>query len=278
MHAYTQLIANNILQEDSYIRLDQIDEVAKELKLLSINLINRMRIDLTKFAESNKEADVTMDLIDTDANHSNKAASRRWIAHPKSIRLSTRPRPTLGPDGTRSRTFARISKSASMPSFVFSLSNDAGGLAARLVEEILLPLFRKLHPEKSGWNLSLVNLTDMVMSANERNAGSSRDISEMFRRQDDTFKLWKKEERDNLPDDEHSKGIFTHETDKQKLYTSNDFVPSQTNGSGSEDMLPQTQSSINGEDDWDSEEDGQNPGDACRFCGAIMPAFAMVSH
>ena len=272
-------LANNTGQEDSYIRLDEIGGVVKELKMLSSSLITRMRVDLTQPAERSAESNFALGFTETNINQSSKG---RWIAYPRSIRLSTRPRPPLNPDGTRSRTFARISKSGLVPSFVFNLSSDVEVLATRLVEENLLPLFRKLHPEENGWNLSLVNICikDMIMSASDGGVGSGRDISEMFRRQDDTLKLWKVEDRDDSPDARSCGEICPHETDGQEPYSAKDFVPSQPNGSGSEDFLPQTQSSVNGGDDWDGEEDWQESGDAfnCTFCGAIMPAFAMVAH
>jgi len=47
-----------------------------------------------------------------------------------------------------------------------------------------LALFRRLHPEKSGWNLSLLNIavTNMVDIAGDRK--QNRDIGSMFQKQE----------------------------------------------------------------------------------------------
>jgi DNA polymerase iota len=38
------------------------------------------------------------------------------------------------------------------------LDENIDALAERLVRESLFSMFRKLHPEKTGWNLSLLNV------------------------------------------------------------------------------------------------------------------------
>lgn len=169
--------------------------------MLARSLIKRMRLDLTSTMEDEGIA-MTSEADDEDSIHIDSASTtRRWIAHPKTLRLSTRPRPPLNPDGTRSRTFNRISKSTNMPTFVFGLTHDVGTLAEKLVAETLVPLFRKLHPEKSGWNLSLVNLcvTNMSLAASDGKDGAGRDIGRMFKKQDDVLREWKIEDVDMAP-------------------------------------------------------------------------------
>lgn len=212
----------------------------------------------------------------------NKAtASRGWIAHPKTLRLSTRPRPPLNPDGTRSRNFTRISKSSSMPSFVLSLAQDITVLAERLVEENLLPLFRKLHSEKSGWNLSLVNIcaTNMSMTASEGNSGAGRDIGRMLRRQEDVLKDWKVADVDVAPFDDELDGrqIEQDNIGQIERETSSRHLPDHV-GLGSEEVLPSMQGSFFGDDAWDSEGEENDMGDRCQICGATMPSFAMDAH
>ncbi|KAJ8105280.1 hypothetical protein OPT61_g10275 [Boeremia exigua] len=167
--------------EDSYKRLDTMEAVVKQLRILAVSLLKRMRIDLVG---------VDQELPDSAA--SDVPPVPRWLARPKTLRLSTRPRPPQNPDGSHNRSFARISKSAPMPNFVFKLDADVEALAEKMVREALVPLFRQLHPEKQGWNLSLVNLaaTNMVEGASEK-GGAGRDIGKMFKRQKDVLSPFK---------------------------------------------------------------------------------------
>lgn len=241
--------------------------------MLAGSLIKRMRLDLTTFADDDDVG--TLSDAEDDQNHDGNASqSRRWIAHPRTLRLSTRPRPPLNPDGTRPRTFTRISKSGSMPSFVFSLITNVDVLSDKLVEETLMPLFRKLHPEKSGWNLSLVNIcaTSMSMTAGDSKDGAGRDISRMFRRQKDVLKDWKVEDVDMAPSDDEDG--FEQQPRAVQEFSEDHRLDGHC---GSEDLRQSTQESYTGDDAWDSGED--NPlGDACRVCGAVMPSFAMLAH
>lgn len=255
--------------------------------MLSISLIKRMRLDLTSLVD---DGDIGITLGGEEeeeedlASDTKATASRRWIAHPKTLRLSTRPRPPLNPDGTRSRNFTRISKSSSMPSFVLSFVQDITVLAEKFVEDAALPLFRKLHPERSGWNLSLVNLcaTNMSMTASEGKAGAGRDIGRMLRRQEDVLKDWKIADVDVPPsDDEPDKpGDRQIEQDDSGQVESgfSSRCPPDHAGLGSEDALASTQGSFFGDEAWDSESEENQLGDKCQQCGATMPFFAMVAH
>ncbi|KAI4637133.1 hypothetical protein J4E93_010649 [Alternaria ventricosa] len=183
-------IPRQISIEDSYMRLDTLEAVTKELRMLARRLLERMHTDLLE-----EEDDNTPDLSTAPTSAPPKPM-KRWLAHPKSLRLSTRPRAPQNPDGTRNRSFARISKSGPMPTFVFSLkdnnNNTMDAVVEKLLQETVLPLFRKLHPEKKGWNLSLVNVavTNMADAARER-GGVGRDIGKMFRRQDEVLRQWR---------------------------------------------------------------------------------------
>lgn len=153
--------------EDSYGRLDSLDSVRRELAVLAKSLIRRMRTDL---------------LDKTDP----ATPQGRWLAHPRTLRLSTRPR--LPPDNDTGRTYStnRISRSIPLPPFVFTLDENIDALAERLVQEAVLPAFRKLHPDKAGWALSLMNIavTNLVESAGDQKQSSGRDIGKMFRQQE----------------------------------------------------------------------------------------------
>jgi len=191
-------IPRQISIEDSYMRLDTLEAVIKELRMLAKRLLERMHTDLLE------EDDDTPD-ISTAPTSAPSKPMKRWLAHPKTLRLTTRPRPPQNPDGSRNRSFARISKSGPMPTFVFSLKDDdtMDAVVEKLLHETLLPLFRKLHPEKKGWNLSLVNVaaTNMADAARER-GGVGRDIGKMFRRQDEVLRQWRVDDEPAMVEDE----------------------------------------------------------------------------
>lgn len=159
--------------EDSYGRLDSFDSVRKELVSLTGSLLRRMRTDLT-------EKD-----METDGTAANQVAVSkvRWLAHPRTLRLSTRPRSAT--DNAQAYHGGRISRSAPLPGYVFHLDESVEALAERLVQDQLLSMFRKLHPERSGWNLRLMNVavTNLVEAAGERKQSSGRDIGKMFQSQ-----------------------------------------------------------------------------------------------
>ncbi|KAG8531090.1 uncharacterized protein KY384_004447 [Bacidia gigantensis] len=277
-------VPQQISMEDSYIRLDEMSEVVRELQMLSVSLIKRMRLDLTA---DNDDPDANDPLEDTNnvqtAARFERMSKRKWIALPSSLRLSTRPRPPLNPDGTRTRTFARISKSHPMPSFVFNLAIPVDILARRLVEEIIMPqLFRKLHPEKSGWNLSLVNVcaTGMAMRASDGKEGVGRDIKGMFQKQDHLLSEWKVEDVDRPPSQERNE---IAETIGHVVGAKQDLSliprPQQATELGSEDGLGVSQcSNVIFADDWDNGDEMQDASEVCKSFTAVMPAFAMVAH
>ncbi|KAH6869927.1 hypothetical protein BKA58DRAFT_360239 [Alternaria rosae] len=249
-------IPRQISIEDSYMRLDTLEAVIKELRMLAKRLLERMHTDLLE------EDDDSHDLSTAPTSATSKPI-KRWLAHPKTLRLSTRPRPPQNPDGSRNRSFARISKSTPMPTFVFSLKEDMDTVIDKLLHETLLPLFRKLHPEKRGWNLSLVNVaaTNMADAASEK-GGVGRDISKMFKRQDEVLKQWR--------------------VDEEPAILEEDFVSEILQRQGSEDM-PTSSQKIGSpvvEDVWEEDEEDMVEGDSfrCEDCGAVMPSFAMGAH
>lgn len=259
-------VPTQISIEDSYIKLDTLDQVVKELRLLATSLLKRMHADLLDDDEDGNAGHTEgTDMVGSER-------TKRWLAHPRTIRLSTRPRPSQSSERGRNRSFARISKSAPMPGFVFSLKDSQEVLAERLVRESLLPLFRRLHPEKSGWNLSLVN----IAAANVANAagdkgGVGRDIAKMFRRQDDVLKEWKVQDESTFEAGNRSPERYVDTREDQ----------ARLNKHGSEDQPAASQSSVTTIDGWDSEGNGDIIDDEsfqCHHCGAVMPMFAMGAH
>ena len=287
-------VPKQISIEDSYLRLNTFKDVSKELRMLAASLIRRMRIDLTAPAEDEAEVSDPETGPNLDVAIS---APKRWLAHPRTVRLTTRPRPPLRPDGTRSRTFTRISRSSPMPFFVFSLTENVEVLVDKLVDEIIIPLFRKLHPGSSGWDLSLVNIgaTDMMETAGDSKDADGRDIGRMFQRQDEVLREWKVEDKDVLPSqyfrNDQKKVLYTSKVsiedaadernqESEDMQMDSEVIKEaeQTNHSrGSEDDIPLTQSLLN-DDDWDSSETESAERHTCGTCGAIMPSFAMGAH
>lgn len=242
-------VPSQISQEDSYMKyLHNFDEVKKQLHLLGERLIRRMHMDLLE--------------DDEDVNTEASAQHRRWIAHPRTLRLSTRPRPPPGPDGVRARTFHRISHSAPMPNFAFSLTEAPSFLADRLVEEALVPMFRKLHRERAGWNLSLINVaaTNMAETAAETKDSEGRDIGRMFRRQDEVLKDFK----------------VTAESDSIREPRSP--MPKSSQGQSPRPLMPESDDGFPVADGWESEESEGQAVERCELCESTIPSFALAAH
>jgi DNA polymerase iota len=256
-------VPRQISIEDSYIRLDTLSEVLKELDTLAKSLLTRMRIDLL-----GNEDDVEPVSLEGDEEGEAKILTtdgKKWLAHPKTLRLTTRPRQALLPDGTRPRSFKRISHSAPLPNFVFGLSESVNSLADKLVKESLIGMFRKLHPEKAGWNLSLVNLavTNMAETAGNSKTANGRDIGNMFKRQEDVLK------------------------DFRVMDSDDDVVGHNVWDAGAEETSPKKekdereeefhQEATEANEGWDNEYE-EDDGEVCEDCSMRLPSFAMVAH
>ncbi|KAK5943932.1 hypothetical protein PMZ80_003213 [Knufia obscura] len=241
-------VPSQISQEDSYMKyLHTFEQVRQQLFLLAERLIRRMHLD-------------TME--DDEEAGSDSTTTRRWLAHPRTLRLTTRPRPPLNADGTRVRSFNRISHSAPMPNFVFSLTEAPSVLADKLVDSTLTPMFRKLHPERNGWNLSLVNIaaTNMAETAADSKDSEGRDIGRMFRRQEDVLKDFKVvESEDTAP----LEGI--DEIDAQLGLVEKSTMQGSDNVDDEGDWLDEEQAEVGQVYD-------------CRTCGQRMPLFAADAH
>lgn len=275
-------VPRQISIEDSYGRLDTVEVAWKELQKLAVSLVKRMHADLTSISEEDENP--TYQAAETATED---LSNRRWLAFPKTIRLSTCPRGPLNTDGSRNRSAARISRSAPLPNFIFSLKDSVPSLAARLVTDVLIPLFRKLHPEKN-WNLAIMNVaaTNIVDAASEK-GGPGRDIAKMFRRQDTVLKQWKIEEDPKIDNTEESESLVSMSEDQKIIDTDkSDSTISMSKDqdivgrSGSEDLPTRSQEEPSGPGEWESgDEDMTDDGlFRCEQCGAIMPVFAAAAH
>ncbi len=252
-------VPRQISIEDSYVRLDTLPELLKELNALARSLINRMRIDLLSndedFEESKDESD------NDTVKPRTSLVGMKWLAHPRTLRLTTRPRQPLQPDGSRPRTMKRISHSCPLPNFVFLLSESVEILAEKLVRDSLVTMFRKLHPEKSWWNLSLVNLavTNMAETASDSKSAIGRDIGNMFKRQENVLKDFRVVE-------EETETTITPEPSSGEDVTAENAV----------ELV-----AIEADEDEDGwvDEDGMDAAtDYCHICDSAIPSFAMVAH
>ncbi|KAH6891091.1 hypothetical protein B0T10DRAFT_302159 [Thelonectria olida] len=159
--------------EDTYPRgLDTTAQISEELHKVSYSLVKRIKTDLLA---SDENSDVS--------------GGHRWIARPRTLRLTTRSWGQL--HSAQSHNAGRVSRSGPLPSFIFDLKTDINEIAERLVTEALLPLLRRLQPEKGQrWNLQLINVcvANMVAGAADDKTGVGRDIGVMFKRQDEVLR------------------------------------------------------------------------------------------
>ena len=189
--AIARSVPTQVSIEDSYAGLDNLEDVKEAMVKLARNLVRRMHLDL---ADDESEGEF-------EKGKTPHKGRKKWLARPRTLRLSTRPGLPPNPDGSRTYSSSRVSRSCPMPQFIFSFNEPIDALAERLVREALIPTFRKLHPDKSGWKLSLINIaaTNMVDSAGETQRSAGRDISKMFRSQERVLREWKVEDRDVPP-------------------------------------------------------------------------------
>jgi DNA polymerase iota len=280
--AFAKDTPKQISIEDSYLRMDTTEGVHRELLMLTTSLLRRMRTDLTE------EEPRAMD------ENVKEPQLRRWLVQPKTLRLSTRPRPPPDANGKRGRASARVSRSCDLPSFVFHPLESAEVLAQRLVQERVFGLFRQLHPEKQGWDLSLINVavTNMAETAGTSKASVGRDIGTMFRTQEKSLQPWKIDDVDVPPSNSRNSTIEEAEVSQssgdeptpqldQPMVQYDEPMIQSVLGGGSEDALPssQTTQGFNDDTSWlDCDGEEETSAICCPLCGAAMPDFAIIAH
>ncbi|KAL7624373.1 hypothetical protein AAE478_005937 [Parahypoxylon ruwenzoriense] len=269
-------IPTQISIEDTYMArpLNTPAEVTRELRALSTSLVRRMRADL---------------VVD--------ASQQRWAAYPKTLRLSTRARPK--PGSAAPESFSRCSRSQALPSFALSLRDGTDAVAERLAAECLLPLFRRLHPERQGYNLALINIcvTNMAVvagSADESGGAGAgagaggRDIARMFRTQEDKLREWTV--YDTSPVSVPTPAIVSDDinatppTADVESPTEEDtgswiekWVEQEEEGSGEAAARKPAAAISSDPPDADAWGDGDEI-QRCRLCGHAIPIFAVSAH
>ncbi|KAK2066439.1 hypothetical protein P8C59_000262 [Phyllachora maydis] len=163
-------VPTQISIEDTYQGLNTPDEINRELRLLTASLLRRMHADLL------------------DDGGGEAVSPPRWIAQPRTLRLTTRPKTT--PAEGRPYNWARASRSQPLPAYVFSHAVPVAQTVERLVVEAVLPMFAKLNPAAGGWRIGMLNIgvAGMVLAGSESGLADGRDIAAMFRRQEDVLR------------------------------------------------------------------------------------------
>ncbi|KAK5660784.1 hypothetical protein OQA88_12151 [Cercophora sp. LCS_1] len=228
-----QNIPTQISIEDTYKGLNKLPEICREMSLIATSLLQRMHIDLLEEPQTQ--------------------GPKKWLAYPKTIRLTTRP--YTSPTEGKPYNWARASKSTPLPGFVFNLSMASEQIVEKLVTEILMPLFTGLNPAPRGWNTGLINICVTNMA---EVGGGARDIGDMFRRQDGALKEFTV--YDETPVQREVKFTGTVEVTQQE--------------SDDTDMGEEG-------DEWDQHDDDGKVGEdmeICSLCGHSLPRFAISAH
>lgn len=233
-------------------------EVERELLKLGASLLRRMHIDLTETEDTVEEAQLSV----------KGPQARKWLARPKTLRLATRPKTSLGDN--KPYNWARASRSQPLPTFVFHHIDDAT-IVKRLVSEALLPMFHKLNPHRGeGWNIGMINIcvANMTLSATEDAAGGGRDISQMFRRQDDVL-------REFRVYDGGDEAVPRATTDTNRREDESGAAEDNGSAAGDDHMEIDQDDASDAEGELWGGHDGSQP---CRRCGHYLPFFAITAH
>ncbi|KAL3456466.1 hypothetical protein BJX64DRAFT_294082 [Aspergillus heterothallicus] len=227
-------IPTQISIEDSYGSLDNFEAARKAMITLAASLIRRMRTDLTE-----KYVDGGL----TPGGITQEESKVRWLARPRTLRLTTLPRSLSGLEGGYSHD--RVSNSAPLPQYVFNLAESEDAVAERLVRELTISMFRKLHRERTGWNLRVLNLavTNMVDLVGKNSNG--RDIGKMFQQQ---------------------------EVELQESSRAPELVRLLSEP-------PECTPTVVSDAEWEESDEEDNMTNVqCHVCGALIPHFARVAH
>lgn len=233
--------------------LNTVEEVERELLKLAASLLRRMRVDLTR--EQADADSLAHSMIATENRSEPPKRLIKWLAHPKTLRLSTRPKTSMA--DAKPYNWGRSSRSQALPTFVFN-NNDDAATVEKLVEATLLPMFFKINPEKSGWNIGMINIcvANMILIASEKHmAGNGRNISYMFKRQEDVLRDFKVYA--------HDESATQDEEDTVEMWDFRDESFQVDNIDSDVDSQP-----------WDAQ-DGSQP---CPICGHYIPPFATAAH
>jgi DNA polymerase iota len=159
------------------------------------------------------------------------------------------------------------------------MSESVDILASKLVQGYLIPLFRSLHPEKTSWNLSLINVavTNMQEAGSEAKGAVGRDIEGMFRKQEATLREWTA--YNDVADEIEATNIdMVNDVEMTEPLAEREEVEVHFI-EGSEDQIPRSSQRSEVADGW-IEDDGSafEEYSTCSHCGAYVPSFATAAH
>lgn len=241
--------------------LNTMDEVEREMVKLGASLFRRMHVDLTE----NEDVGNGPSAHENGPRSAAVPGSRKrttWLAHPKTLRLSTRPKTSYS-DG-KPYNWGKTSRSQPLPTFVLTnspeLSSEA--IVAKLVREALIPMFTAINPDASGWNIGMINIcvANMVPTAADIGAaGSGRDISQMFKMQEEVLREFRVHGGEGNADIQGNGETVEHNPDSLRIHCYEDSTGSLS------DVEQET---------WDDLDGSQ----ACDSCGHSIPPFAMAAH
>ncbi|KAL8381035.1 hypothetical protein RB595_005363 [Gaeumannomyces hyphopodioides] len=267
-------IPTQISIEDTYASagLNTAAQVKRELTKISVSLITRMRADLAEDSDSSSIG---------AARTAGADAAQKWIAVPKTLRLTTRPRHDGSPeDREQNYNHGRASRSQPIPGFLLGLTRPVDQLAQRLVEETLMPMFHRLATPRpgggrGGYDVGLLNVcvANVTMAAGDGAGSSGRDIAAMFKRRDEFRREFTV--HDDTPEEKQQPSP-TVSTSSPKLLHSCD-ENAQENGllemSGLGDVEDDLFEGGDELDLWDGQDTQR-----CRMCGHAIPTFALEAH
>lgn len=278
-------VPTQISIEDTYKGLATPAEIRQQLFLLTASLLRRMRIDLSE------------------------PESARWLARPKTLRLTTRPYFAFSPDSSDPiphYNSHRGSRSCPLPSFVFHPTLPQAEIAERLVAEALLPLFYKLHPppptpllplspplpdprttnmQGSGFNIGLLNVCVANMAGGAEGSsggggggcGAGRDIGEMFRRQEGVLREFSVyDDGDGGGDVDLGKG----DEQSPERAAQPGYLGETRSREGDDAMDLDDAQEEEEEGEWDHEDSVEEDagGSRCPLCDRLIPRFAALAH
>lgn len=259
-------VPTQISIEDTYAGLNTAEEVERELLKLSASLLRRMHVDIATLDEEQQPSSTFATNRDDDGSSQAPQPRRIWLARPKTLRLSTRPKTPLSDN--KPYNWARASRSQPLPTFVFN-SAEGQAIVARLVKETLLPMFSVLNPGRSSWNIGMINIcvTNMVPTAAETGAvGSGRDISLMFRRQETVLRDFRVVCEEEEEEEEEGRARVLEAAQREDEQAGSSAEGGHFNNSAYfADLVPET---------WEDLDGSQT----CATCGRNIPLFAALAH
>jgi DNA polymerase iota len=245
-------VPTQISIEDTYQGLNDMEVIDLQFRQLSRSLLRRMHVDLVE------------EVVGGDDGSPSTEKTKRWLAHPRTIRLTTRP--YFRADSGKPYNYARVSRSQPLPNFVFGFGSPREVLADKLVDEVLLPMFRRVNPAENDFNVGLLNIcvANMVaVGADTGGLGGGRDIGAMFKRQEDVLREFTVYDEDDAHEVSEETGFdktgnVAHANDLGHVAVNEIEMDEDSEG-----------------EPWEDDRDGL---ESCSRCGYLIPNFALIAH